>query len=116
MQYNVIPIVYGSANYSQILPPNSYIDATQMTPQELGQLLLRLFNDTKAYLKYFEWRKSYEIDRYDYNMKMFCKLCGIIEKLQTANNHFNHQGYSKSASDVNRWFFEQSCFEPKSKS
>lgn len=41
MYYGMVPVVYGGVNYSQLLPPNSYIDATQLTPLALATLLKR---------------------------------------------------------------------------
>nr|XP_027217569.1 alpha-(1,3)-fucosyltransferase C-like [Penaeus vannamei] len=38
----MVPVVWGAANYSRILPPNSYIDAREYHPKELAQLMIRL--------------------------------------------------------------------------
>ncbi|CAL4102815.1 unnamed protein product, partial [Meganyctiphanes norvegica] len=39
MEFGMVPVVYGGANYSHFLPPHSYIDATNMQPKELAQLM-----------------------------------------------------------------------------
>ncbi|KAK7044277.1 hypothetical protein SK128_013362, partial [Halocaridina rubra] len=42
LHYPIIPVVRGLADYSRLLPPNSYIDATRYTPKELAEKLLFL--------------------------------------------------------------------------
>lgn len=50
MYYSMVPVVLGGADYSAILPPNSYIDARDYTPEELGQRLQYLANNPKVSL------------------------------------------------------------------
>ncbi|QQP35997.1 Alpha-1_3-fucosyltransferase, partial [Caligus rogercresseyi] len=52
MKYDVVPVVYGLANYSALAPPHSYIDA-------LGEYLTYLDKNDEEYLKYFKWRENY---------------------------------------------------------
>ncbi|XP_066953288.1 alpha-(1,3)-fucosyltransferase C-like [Macrobrachium rosenbergii] len=48
MHYPIVPVVRGSANYSALLPPNSYIDASALTPMELAEKLLYLRDHPKV--------------------------------------------------------------------
>ncbi|XP_064087335.1 alpha-(1,3)-fucosyltransferase C-like [Macrobrachium nipponense] len=42
LYYPIVPVVRGSANYSALLPPNSYINANNYSPKELAERLLYL--------------------------------------------------------------------------
>ena len=54
IRYGVVPVVYGSACYSQIAPPNSFIDALQFpTVKKLADYLQYLDNNSTAYNQYF---------------------------------------------------------------
>ena len=54
--HGLVPVVLGGANYTTILPPNSYIDAVSFTPRQLGHLLRRLQKFPREYEKYHLWR------------------------------------------------------------
>lgn len=54
-----IPIYYGASNIEDYVPgPNSFIDASGMTPSQLASHLRYLDNNVTAYLEYHEWRKQ----------------------------------------------------------
>ena len=44
MNHDMIPIVYGGANYSQIAPRHSYIDALEFKPEKLAEYLKQLLS------------------------------------------------------------------------
>ncbi len=50
---DIIPIVYGGANYSQLAPPHSYINALDFTPETLAQYLKILDANDTLYNEYF---------------------------------------------------------------
>ncbi|MPC36301.1 Alpha-(1,3)-fucosyltransferase C [Portunus trituberculatus] len=54
--HGLVPVVLGGANYTAILPPNSYIDAVSLTPRQLGHLLRRLQKTPQEYAEYHLWR------------------------------------------------------------
>ncbi|XP_063590818.1 alpha-(1,3)-fucosyltransferase C-like [Penaeus indicus] len=58
--HNLVPVVWGGSNYSQFLPPNSFIDARNYHPKDLAALLLKLSRDPVAYGKYHVWRGFWE--------------------------------------------------------
>ena len=60
---NVITIVYGGANYSQLAPPHSYINALDYTPEQLAEYLKVLDNNDTLYNEYFWWKDHYRVDR-----------------------------------------------------
>nr|XP_053629287.1 uncharacterized protein LOC128686407 [Cherax quadricarinatus] len=80
--HNIVPIVWGGANYTRYLPPHSYIDARRYHPSELAALLLRLHNDPVAYGRYHVWRGF---------LRPFLKgsLCELCHKVHT-NTTFHH--------------------------
>ena len=55
MSYDILPVVLGGANYSQIAPPKSYIDTKDFSsPEELAGHLKYLVENQVAYQEYFE--------------------------------------------------------------
>ncbi len=77
MRYNLIPVVFGGANYSQILPKNSYIDALSFeSPEHLAKFLLKVGSDENLYNKYFEWKNEYKAIG-----GQFIGLCNLCAKI-----------------------------------
>lgn len=71
---NVIPIVYGGADYAIVAPPHSVIDVQKYdTVKELVDYLKYLDENPKEYLKYFEWKNFYYIDTTQ--QTTLCQLC-----------------------------------------
>ncbi|KAK4304410.1 hypothetical protein Pmani_023636 [Petrolisthes manimaculis] len=56
LQHNLVPVVYGGADYTKYLPPHSYINALDYHPRDLAALLTRLHNDPVEYGRYHLWR------------------------------------------------------------
>ncbi|CAG2179812.1 unnamed protein product [Oppiella nova] len=74
IQYDMIPVVYGSANYSQIMPKNSYINTADFgSPQELANHLKEISSDKQKYNSYMNWKNNYCVKITHY--KYFCNLC-----------------------------------------
>ncbi|XP_042238171.1 alpha-(1,3)-fucosyltransferase C-like isoform X2 [Homarus americanus] len=79
---NIVPVVWG--DYSNYLPPNSYIDARQYHPEELANLLLNLHNDPVAYGRYHLWR-AYLRPMVGGSM---CELCHLLHT-DTSHHHYH---------------------------
>lgn len=76
LQYNMVPVVFGGANYKNIAPPNSYIDALQYSPKKLADYLYEVSNNFALYNSYMNWKSSYEITvNIDH-----CDLCYKLHK------------------------------------
>lgn len=77
MNRDVVPVVYGGADYSRIAPPHSYIDALQFTPERLAQYLKLLDADDRLYNEYFWWKGHYTVESGVEQMARhgFCDLC-----------------------------------------
>ena len=57
---NIVPVVYGGANYEAMLPSHSFIDASQFSsPKHLALHLKELGSNETAYANYFTWREHY---------------------------------------------------------
>ena len=79
---DIVPIVYGAVNYSAIAPPNSYIDATQLSAKKLAQLLLKLDEDDDQYNQYLHNKFGYRVqrERRFFANRAFCQLCEYLHK------------------------------------
>ena len=79
MNHNVVPIVLGGANYQDLAPKNSYIDAYNdyKNPVLLAKYLKNLIDDKAAYAQYFWWKPYYSVGETDPKSiaKYQCKVC-----------------------------------------
>jgi alpha-1,3-fucosyltransferase len=77
MNHNIVPIVYGGANYSQFAPHHWYINALDFTPEKLAQYLLLLNANDNFYNEYFWWKDLYRVESGVEQMAQhaFCDLC-----------------------------------------
>ncbi|KAH9516958.1 Galactoside 3(4)-L-fucosyltransferase [Dermatophagoides farinae] len=108
LNYDIVPIVFGGANYSSILPAGSYIDATRMKPETLARLIMKIASNRKLYLSYFEWRKKYSLDsESDMNSNLYCQLCKRLEQ-----NVINDKNTFQTSKEINHWYFDDACRNP----
>ena len=76
LEYDVVPVVMGYANYSKLLPPKSFIDVRDFkSPKDLAQYLSLLNNNDALYNKYFEWKSDYDVMQ---NVPHTCELCKYL--------------------------------------
>ena len=79
LNFPVVPVVLGGADYSEIAPPNSYIDVNDFeSVNDLANYLIRLSQNQEEYHSYFAWKETY----FMYTFKHFCQLC---EKLHDSD-------------------------------
>ena len=80
LKLTMVPIVYGYANYTELLPPNSYIDVRDYdSPKALAEYLHYLNKNRTNYGEYFSWKKYYNIlMESNYRALGFCRLCSIL--------------------------------------
>ena len=103
---NLVPVVYGAADYNRIAPPNSYIDALQFnSPKDLANYLITLDGNDELYKKYFDWKDHYVVEAGQKQMVLngFCNLC---RKLHQDNKP---KIYTKLLND---WLPENQCKPP----
>ncbi|XP_059351261.1 alpha-(1,3)-fucosyltransferase C-like [Daphnia carinata] len=80
MNRRLIPIVYGGANYSQIAPVHSYINALEYTPEELANYLKILDANDTLYNEFFWWKDHYDVESHITQMTRH-SFCGLCKKL-----------------------------------
>ncbi|CAG9137059.1 unnamed protein product [Plutella xylostella] len=73
----VVPIVYGDANYSRFLPPGSYINAREFSPEQLADTISNLMSNSSQYEEFFSWRRFYRIVETTSNADV-CNLCAAM--------------------------------------
>ncbi|KAH8329920.1 hypothetical protein KR067_007643, partial [Drosophila pandora] len=98
LRRNIIPVVFGGADYSRILPPHSYIDANQFeTVADLALHMDYVGGDPAEYVSYFWWREHYSLS----SKSPFCDLCA---RLHDPASKYKSQVYG----DIQSWWFN-SC-------
>jgi alpha-1,3-fucosyltransferase len=85
MAYDIVPVVYGGADYTQYAPPHSYINARQFKPKELADYLKILAANDTLYNEYFWWKDYYHVEMTlnERSRHAFCDLC---QKLHEQEN------------------------------
>ncbi|KPI98355.1 Alpha-(1,3)-fucosyltransferase C [Papilio xuthus] len=73
---NAVPIIFGGANYTRFLPPNSYIDGRVTNPSDIAKAINESLNNYTIYEEYFKWTNIYSIVNY----QPFCDLCEVLNK------------------------------------
>ncbi|XP_037284750.1 alpha-(1,3)-fucosyltransferase C isoform X2 [Rhipicephalus microplus] len=72
--YDIIPVTFGGADYQDVAPPGSYIDALQFkTPKDLADYLREVSENFVLYKSFFEWKGRYNVEPWVYYT--FCELC-----------------------------------------
>ena len=101
---NILPIVYGGANYSKIAPRHSYIEANNFKPKELAIFLLKLDANDTLYDQYFWWKDEYRMNAGTKQMaaQAFCDLCEKLHKDSSV----------KTIDDISYFFDETECKNP----
>ncbi|KAI9553630.1 hypothetical protein GHT06_021552 [Daphnia sinensis] len=79
MGRNIVPVVFGGADYAAIAPPHSYINARDYTPRQLAEYLNELDRNDTLYAEYFWWKPHYRVSNlYETNRQAFCDLCEAL--------------------------------------
>ena len=75
LNYNIIPVVYGGADYERFLPRSAYINVFDFpTLSQLANYMLHLSQNRKAYNAYFKW-KTYLRPKRKPVYSTFCDMC-----------------------------------------
>jgi len=83
LQQDVVPVVFGSADYQAIAPNNSYINALAFSsPAKLAEYLHLLDGNEELYLDYLEWKSDYSVEAGVEQMARhgFCDLCAKLNR------------------------------------
>ncbi|XP_050682854.1 alpha-(1,3)-fucosyltransferase C-like isoform X1 [Leptidea sinapis] len=94
LQHNVVPIVFGGADYSRFLPPGSYLDAKRSKPDELAATIATLIRYPKTYSHYFSWKNNY-IYQDPSNSDNVCSVCAALNDKELFESHktYSHFRY-----------------------
>ncbi|CAM1327980.1 FUT7 (predicted) [Pycnogonum litorale] len=101
LPYDVVPVVLGGGDYSNVVPSSSYIDVTSFPSTEnLAQYLKLLDRREDLYVKYLEWKRYFTIEIEDMLFYMFCDICDKINK----DNRL------KTYENIKDWWVRDECF------
>ena len=103
MTFDIVPIVFGGANYTLDAPPHSVINILDYPhPRDLAKYLKYLSNNVTAYDEYFEWKRHYKIQHFRHRIfgQAFCKLCEDLN-----NPDYVYRDYT----DVAKWWLTDIC-------
>ncbi|KAL1420688.1 hypothetical protein MTO96_004432 [Rhipicephalus appendiculatus] len=96
LRHYIVPVVFGGANYSDIAPPHSYIDALSFeSPKRLAEYLKNLSHNYTEYAAYFNWKDSQRVVMWDEGL---CELCTKL------HNRAEFQRTS-TYDDIGSWWF-----------
>ncbi|KAK7486444.1 hypothetical protein BaRGS_00022368 [Batillaria attramentaria] len=99
---DIVPVVRGGANYSALLPKNSYIDVSEFSSvKALADFLKDLASDEVSYLRYLDWKRDWKVIE---PMPLpFCELCRRV--------HSQRQ-WAKVYDNVDTWWRKDMCNAP----
>lgn len=94
LEYDIVPIVFGGADYNKLAPPHSFINAQDFTSvKSLADYILLLNRTDELYAKYFLWKENYEVSLKP--MSGWCDLCRIAH---------NDNLPTKVYEDIRKWW------------
>jgi len=102
LKHNMVPVVYGGADYSSIAPPYSYIDARQFKPHELAIYLEKLAANETLYNEYFWWKEYYDVEAGQEQM-IKRGMCDLCKKLHQDNQHKVYENI------LSHWVTDNQC-------
>ncbi|XP_050076119.1 alpha-(1,3)-fucosyltransferase C [Anopheles maculipalpis] len=99
LSHNIVPVVFGGADYNRFMPPGSYIDVQDYgTVNELVDYLRYLVDNPSEYIRYFWWKEHYALE----NTNSYCDLC---TKLHSVDAREKVQYYRS----IKNWWYDEAC-------
>ena len=103
INYDMVPIVLGAYNYSELLPPGSYIDIKDFaSPMKLAEYLIQIDQDNSLYNAFFSWKAYYTIMKHP---PYPCTLCEYLNKAENISKTYYHLGEF--------WNYTNKCYSPE---
>ncbi|XP_037071093.1 3-galactosyl-N-acetylglucosaminide 4-alpha-L-fucosyltransferase FUT3-like [Pollicipes pollicipes] len=89
LQYGLVPVVLGGANYSRLAPPGSFVDAQQFaSPRHLAEHLLHLSGAPAELARLHAWRNHHRVYSGERHFTWWkCELC---RRLHERRAHVHH--------------------------
>ncbi|XP_028177721.1 alpha-(1,3)-fucosyltransferase C-like [Ostrinia furnacalis] len=110
LQNNVVPIVYGGANYTRFMPYGIYLNAKELGVTALAAKMAEIIKNPEQYANFFRWK-----NHYSYHSKHeipetneYCKMCELLnneEKLKKTSIISNFKDWWDSPNMCNRSLF-----------
>ena len=99
---DIVPVVRGGANYTALLPRNSFIDASHFpSVRALADHLRRVAGDRELYRSYLAWKNEWQvIEPIPFS---FCEFCHRLH---------HPQRWARVYPDVDSWWRKGICHEP----
>ncbi|XP_023215528.1 glycoprotein 3-alpha-L-fucosyltransferase A-like [Centruroides sculpturatus] len=99
LNYDIIPIVMGGANYDSIAPPHSFIDTRDFpNPKDLADYLKVVSQDSDLYNSYFDWKRKYK----SYLYPWMCELCQKLHQKHETNVD-RRENWWNSYTECEKW-------------
>lgn len=99
---DIIPVVRGGADYTSLLPKNSFIDVSDFASiRALADYLRQVAGDRKVYESYLAWKNEWQvIEPVPFS---FCAFCQRLH---------HPKRWARVYPDVNAWWHQGMCHEP----
>lgn len=106
----MVPIVSGGLgreDYDAMgIPRDAYIHMDDFSsPEEMANFLKKLDNDDKAYNKYFDWRRNYDVR--DAQEMAYCELCKEVH--MDASSMKASRKFAANGQSLTSWHFDGTC-------
>ncbi|KAK2168824.1 hypothetical protein LSH36_14g12089 [Paralvinella palmiformis] len=102
LNYNIVPIVLGGADYSELFPRHSYIDVRDFrSPKHLASYLKELDQNNHHYVEYFSWKMHLKAVDGRNKTAAFCRLCEVL--------HDRSYPYKKDFDLEDFWSVSDTC-------
>ena len=94
---DMVQVVLGSANYSQIAPQGTYIDIEDFeTPHQLASYLKAVMKDKEKYIGYLQRKENYTaLTLEDSSQRAYCQLCTMLHSTRD---------YQKTYTNISEWW------------
>lgn len=100
LNYDIVPVVFGGARYSEFVPSSAYIDASSFSsPQHLAKFLTELAADPARYNTYFEWKNNYVKSEYHWS----CELCRKLHSNPSYSVYHNLEDWWRKGGQCQKW-------------
>ena len=97
---DIVPVVFGGADYEHFAPPHSYVDIQKFENiEEAGKYLMHLIENPDKYMEYFWWKEYYNVigtplekDQDRIPPDFPCALCSFMHKTQEEKVYHDLKG------------------------
>ncbi|KAG8195152.1 hypothetical protein JTE90_023329 [Oedothorax gibbosus] len=105
--YNIVPVVFGGANYSNLAPKGSFVDATKYPqPKLLAEVLIEIANNETIYTEYLTKKFSFRA----YLDPWMCKLCNKLHSYKENSTLKDVSKWLDQDSQCNKWNISSQTF------